>query len=345
MFENINLLAIFTTGLLAGGISCIAVQGGLLTSLLAQRESEVLKSNLEKSDKYANIVPISAFVIAKLVAYTLLGALLGWFGSLFQLNLQAQIILQIVVIIFMVGTALNLLNVHPLFRYFVIQPPHNLSRLIRLQSKRQDVFAPVFLGAFTVFIPCGVTQAMMALAVASGNPIAGSAILFSFVLGTTPVFFLLGYFTMKAGGILKKKFFKLAAFVIILLSLFNLNNALALTGTNYTISNLLRETYCIFSYCQDITGQMPVAEQTIIISSTGYSPSFFAVAAGTDVKINLINTNAVGCQQAFTVPALNIQKIVRPNQTATFTFRAPSKPGNISFMCTMGMYAGVIRVI
>lgn len=69
--------------------------------------------------------------------------------------------MQTVAVIFMVGTALNMLNVHPIFRYFIIPPPRFITRKIRNQSKSQDVFAPALLGAFTVFIPCGATQAMM----------------------------------------------------------------------------------------------------------------------------------------------------------------------------------------
>lgn len=337
MFDSLNLLAIFTTGLLAGGLSCIAVQGGLLASFMASSYTE---------DRQHKLLPITAFVISKLIAYTLLGALLGWFGSLLQLNIQIQVVLQSLVVLFMLGTALNLLNVHPIFRYFVIQPPHVITRLIRKEAKSSSFFAPAALGAFTVFIPCGVTQAMMALAIASGNPVSGAAILFAFILGTTPLFFIIGYFTMRAGDFLQKRFLKIAAFAILVLALFNLNNTLALTGTNYTIANFLKGGYCVFAYCQnDFAGELPVSEQTILITATGYMPNLFTIAAGSAVKINLVNQNGVGCQQAFTIPAMNIQKIVPPNKAETITFTAPTKPGEITFMCSMGMYGGVIKVI
>src|SRR5712691_6491817 len=122
----------------------------------------------------------------------------------------------------MIGTAFNILNVHPIFRYFIIQPPKFLTRLVRKQSKSQAMFAPALLGAFTIFIPCGTTQAMMALAVASGKPLLGAAILFAFVLGTSPVFFVLGYFATKLGDAMHQKFMRYAAYAIIILALFNL---------------------------------------------------------------------------------------------------------------------------
>src|SRR5664279_3318142 len=289
MFGNINLLTIFTTGLLTGGLTCMAVQGGLLAATLAQHEEEKLKTQA----KTGNTLPILSFLIAKLVAYTILGLLLGWLGSFFELSLQAKVVLQVVVVIFMVGTALNLLNVHPIFRYFVIQPPRFLTRLVRKQSKRKDMFAPAILGAFTIFIPCGTTQAMMALAVGSGSTLVGGAILFSFVLGTSPIFFLLGYMTMKLGDVLQRRFMKIAAFAIILIAVFNLDSAVALTGSQYTGSHLLREGFCLISYCDVNTAggeavtDTPVNEQTVVISSTGYSPSQFSVKSGSKVTLHL----------------------------------------------------------
>ena len=229
-----NLWVIFTTGLFAGALTCLAVQGGLLATTIAQREEEKLK---DKTNKSGNALPILSFVIAKLGAYTVLGLLLGWFGSLFQLSLTANVILQLAVGIFMIGTALNLLNVHPIFRYFIIQPPRFLTRMVRNQSKSSDVFGPAVLGAFTVFIPCGVTQGMMALAIASGNPLSGAAILFAFILGTSPLFFILGYLATRLGDAMQKRFMKVAAATRILLAMFNLNNEFALSGINLTLEN------------------------------------------------------------------------------------------------------------
>lgn len=343
-----NLLPIFLTGLFTGGLSCLAVQGGLLAATIAQREEEKLK---EKA-KGGNALPILSFLGAKLIAYTLLGFLLGWFGSLFKLSVSTQVILQFAVAIFMLGTALNILNVHPIFRYFVIQPPRFLTRIVRKQSKSGDMFAPALLGAFTVFIPCGTTQAMMALAIASGNPFAGAAVLFAFVLGTSPVFFLLGYFAAKLGDALHQKFMRFAAYAIILLAVFNINNALALSGNNFTLENIGKGFWCTLSFCDasptfaQATGAAgAVKEANITIESSGYNPDNLTVKAGSQVTLNLKNNGGGGCTQAFTIPSLNIQKIVPIGSSDKLTFTAPSQPGQLAFMCSMGMYRGVINVI
>src|SRR5262249_47251638 len=132
--------------------------------------------------------PVVYFLAAKLFAYMVVGALLGALGSVLQISSPVQAVLQITAAIFMIGTALNMLNVHPFLRYFVIQPPKALTRLVRNQAKSQDVFTPALLGLMTVLIPCGTTQAMEALAITSGSAILGALILFSFVLGTSPTF-------------------------------------------------------------------------------------------------------------------------------------------------------------
>ncbi len=345
---NTNLLVIFSTGLFTGALTCLAVQGGLLATTIAQREEERLK---EKTKKSNNALPILAFLAAKLAAYTVLGLLLGWFGSLFELSLTVKLIMQFAVGFFMVGTALSILNVHPIFRYFIIQPPKFLTRLVRNQSKSNDIFAPALLGLFTVFIPCGTTQAIMALAIASGSPLLGAAIMFAFILGTSPIFFILGYFATRLGDTWHKKFMKLAAYAIILLALFNINNAIALTGSQYTFGNMAKGALCAVAYCDDHGGATTniqavntVSDQTITIGSYGYTPNNFAVKAGSSVTVHLINSGGKGCTQAFTIPRLGIQKIVPLGTSDTISFTAPSQPGQLAFMCSMGMYRGIINV-
>lgn len=338
-----NLIAVFLTGLLTGGLTCMAVQGGLLMATLA----EVEEKKLEQKAKTGNALPILAFLIAKLTAYTFLGLLLGIFGSFFVLTVQLRAILLIAVAIFMVGTALNILDVHPIFRYFVIQPPRFLTRLVRKQSKNKSLFSPIILGAFTVFIPCGTTQAMMALAIASGSPLFGAAILFAFVLGTSPLFFILGYFATKLGDIFQQKFMKLAAVSIIILAIFNLSNAMALTGTDVQVRNFGKDVWCIFAVCDVSNSVSQVIDNnpTITIRSLGYSPNSIAVKSGAQVRLKLINTDGTNCAQAFTIPSLGIEKVVAPGNSQEIVFKAPDSPTQIPFMCSMGMFRGTINVL
>lgn len=342
-----NLWPIFLTGLFTGGLTCMAVQGGLLTATLAQREEERIKSESRNS---GNAIPILSFLIAKIIAYSVLGLFLGLSGSIIQLSITARIILQVSVIIFMIGTAFNLLEVHPIFRYFIIQPPKFLYRLIRNRSKSNDLFAPTLIGLLTVFIPCGTTQAMMALALASANPLTASLIMFAFTLGTSPLFFTLGFLATRLSVKLNHSFMRIAAFSIIVIAVFNLNSAVALTGSNFTLQNIWQDVACtVLSECSNtvlaLNPHQAVDEATINFSTYGYSPESITVKTGSKVKLNLVNARAGGCIQAFIIPNLNIQKIVRRGTSEEVEFIAPDTPQDLKFMCSMGMYQGTIHVI
>lgn len=341
-----NLWLIFTTGLLTGGLTCLAVQGGLLAATLAQNEEEELK---KKTLKSGNALPILAFLGAKLAAYTILGLLLGALGSVFQLSVTTRAILQLLVVVFMVGSALNLLNVHPIFRYFVIQPPRFLTQILRNQTKSESLFAPAILGALTIFIPCGTTQAMMALAIGSGSPLSGGLILFSFILGTSPVFFILGYLATRAGDVLQQKFMRVAAIVIILLAVYNLDGALALLGSNWTLGSIGKGFYCTVTFCGDVSATVApdaaaVTAATVFIDEASYSVDNPVLKAGAQINLKVVNRGGRGCIQAFTIPSLGIQKIVRPGTEQAITFQAPSQPGRLNFMCSMGMYRGSFQI-
>ncbi len=346
-----DLWTIFLTGLVTGGLTCLAVQGGLLAATIAQKEEEKLTSKTISSN---NALPIFFFLIAKLIAYTILGFLLGLLGSVLQLSLTTKIIMQVIVGIFMIGTALNLLDIHPIFRYFVIQPPKFLFRLIRNESKSKSIFAPIVLGAFTVFIPCGTTQAMMALAIASGSSLFGAAIMFAFVLGTSPTFFIIGFLVTRLGSLLKEAFMQVAAYAIILLAVFNLNAASALAGSNFTLENLWREIDCtVLTFCDAETmganggkvAGIAVNEITINIENGGYSPRNITVNKGAKVSLNLVNNSGKGCTQAFTIPKLGIQKVIPIGSSEKIEFTAPATPQDITFVCSMGMFGGRIHVI
>lgn len=259
-----NLFVVFVTGLTTGGLSCLAVQGGLLASSVAHQAEQAIRQELEMPDTAVSSQqqkqthlreqrqqvrlqtelrknttrPILLFLGAKLIAYTALGFLLGWLGGIFQFTPWTRAILQLVVGLFMVGTALRMLNVHPLFRYFALEPPSFVRRTIRQAAKKNDGFAPVFLGVLTILIPCGVTQAMMAVAIGSGDPLEGAAILFAFTLGTSPLFFTLAYLVTQVGKKLEARFTQVTAVVVLILGAVAINASLNLMGSPLSLSRL-----------------------------------------------------------------------------------------------------------
>jgi uncharacterized protein len=353
-----QIIIAFITGLTTGGLSCLAVQGGLLASSMAhQIEQDYLeqsaqqkargKKNQEVQAKPSNTaLPIFLFLAAKLTAYTFLGALLGWLGSFFTISPTFRALLMIAIGIFMIGNALRMFNVHPIFRYFSIEPPKFITRYIRKTAKGTDTFTPVFLGALTVFIPCGVTQAMMATALSTGSMILGAALMFAFTLGTSPVFFIVAYMTAELGARLEKYFMRFVAVIILILGFVTLDGGLNLVGSPMSLQNLTRNLFAANNRpAQSISApQSSVAGNQLFLSveNGGYFPSTLKAPAGKDVKLNLVTKNTYSCALDFLIPSLKYSQMLPPSGNVQVDIPAQEKGSTLYFTCSMGMYTGRI---
>lgn len=339
-----NLWLIFLTGLTVGGLTCLAVQGGLLASVIAAKEEE----EIEKGTNKRNVVfPTLAFLFTKLIAYTLLGFVLGGFGGAIGINQSIQVIMQLIAGLYMIAVALNLLNIHPIFRYAVIQPPKFLTRRVKNASKNKDLFAPALLGAMTIFIPCGTTLAIEALAISSANPFLGASIMAAFILGTTPLFFGVGWLTSVLGDNFRAKFLKLAAIVVIYLGITSVNGALVASGSPITLRALsgIFQANSQQKQTEKLYSESPASQTPQInVTASGYSPNYIKVKKDSPVTLTLVSKDAYSCASAFRIPSLGISKNLQPNEIYKVTF-TPKEAGKIAFTCSMGMYSGIIEVI
>lgn len=338
-----NLMVAFLTGLITGGLNCLAVQGGLLASTLASQYEQDLQnqsSNQKLRPRLAQ--PIFLFLVAKLVAYTLLGFLVGALGSFFMLTPTMRTILMIGIGIFMLGNGLRMLNVHPIFRYFVLQPPSVLTRYFRRVSKKDPtLLTPIFMGAMTVLLPCGVTQAMIALALGTGDPIEGAALMFAFTLGTSPVFFAVSYFATRFGARLEKYFTRIAAVTIIVLALVTINSGLNLAGSPYSINNLLTNPNAPVEMAEQsqAAGSEP-GNYVITVQNNGYYPAVLHMAAGKPVVLNWVTNDIHSCAQSLVVPALKYEILLPRTGETPLEIPAQEIGTVIRYSCSMGMYTG-----
>lgn len=327
----------FLTGLTTGGISCMAVQGGLLASSIS--------TITDKNNKFAHV---GIFLVAKIIAYTLLGALLGFIGARFIISPTLQGWFQVFVGLFMLATAGRLLNLHPIFRYFVIQPPKSVYRLMKSQSKVQGFFTPAILGFLTILIPCGVTQAMMVIAVGTGSALSGALTMFAFTIGTSPVFFTLG---VAASHLMKRRAFNYAAaFTIAILGILSVNTGQVLRGSPHTIQNYHIALLSLFGQnatasSSEVAGVTNgLQEVKVSVTSGGYSTSVNTLKAGVPVKMTLVTNNTQGCARAFNIPSLGISKVLPQTGTEVIEF-TPTKTGQLTMTCSMGMYTKTLNVI
>ena len=335
----------FLTGLTTGGLSCLAVQGGLLASVVSQRRLEGIEPTTGGSGRWS---AIALFIIAKVIAYTILGFVLGFVGSSMVLAPKLMGLLQIFVGLYLVATAARIADIHPIFRYTVIQPPTWVYRFLKRQSKESSWFAPGIMGFFTILMPCGVTQAMMVTALATGNAWISAGIMAAFVIGTSPVFLLLGLAVLE---FLKRKFFSYAAASLVAaFGVLSINGGIALQGSFYTLQNFYRAATMDVSSLQPSQGQIAgistdgKQEVTIYVRNNGYSIPTKTLKAGVPVRLSLVTDNTGGCSRAFTIPDYNISKVLPATGTEIIEF-TPTKAGALAYTCAMGMYTGQFTII
>lgn len=338
-----NPLTAFLTGLTTGGLTCLAVQGGLLLGLLALRQKE--DQNLSRWQRL--ILPVAAFLVAKLTIHTLLGFGLGLLGEKINLTTTARIWLQAFSALVMVIAGIRLFKPSWL-PWFQLSPPAGLRRLVRRSAKSEALLAPAMLGLLTIFIPCGTTQAMEVAAITTGSAWQGASIMFAFVLGTAPLFFIVGLLA-KGTTLLQKRLTYVTATIVILLGLYTFNGVLVTTGSDYSFQNQKAAWRWALSGAgtgtvAQASGATADTSPVIEVTTSGYSPSTVTVPAGQPVQLNMLAKGQLGCTSIFRIPKLGVQEQIGSNSTTKVAVTFPT-PGPYVFSCGMGMFTGTINAV
>jgi sulfite exporter TauE/SafE len=346
----VNLVAVLITGLFAGGISCAAVQGGLLAGLItrqhADREPAAAHVASDETRSWRgqlgdDLAPVGGFLLGKLAAYTALGALLGALGGVVQLSQGTRTWLQIGAGLLIITFGLAQLGL-PGFRRIVVEPPASWMRLVRNRARSQAALAPTLLGVATVLLPCGITLSVEALALATGSPFQGAAIMAVFVIGTSPLFAILGYAARKAATVWRGRLVAATGVAVIAMGLYTLNGGLELAGSPLAASRIL-ETVSGTATADTTTTTVTDGHQEIVVTASdrGYSPRVSAITAGIPTTLILRSDGATGCVRAFVI---GDTETVLPESGDTRIDLGTPTAGTLRYACGMGMYTGVITV-
>jgi len=321
-----NLLLIaFITGATSGSLGCLATQAGLLAGLLP--------GPLQGRDG-PSALPIALFLAAKLLAYTALGALLGAFGAVLHLSIRVQAILMIAIGVFMVLSGLRMLDLHPVFRRFVLETPAFLRRFIRHRTGR-GWMAPIALGLLTIGLPCGVAQAMMATALASGSARQGGAILFAFTLGTSPLFFGVTYLAARLSNL--RAITPLMAILLMILGLVPIQQGLTLLGAPVSFSRLMDRARTPIE-----TPSQVATELVIHVGEGGYTPKVLHAQAGRALTLTWITQGTDTCARSVVIRGLNAEVTLPSQGRVPFTLPPQKRGSTLDYSCSMGMYQGQI---
>jgi len=347
---------VLVIGLVAGASSCLAVTGGLLLAMAAtynkiRTSSTSLPSGERPSEgaeeRIDRMKPLLHFNAGRLVSYFVLGGLVGMIGQSITLSIQMTAYMNIAIALVMLYLALTILKIIPK-GMMPIRPPKALSHWIADLSENKHPAAPFALGALTFFLPCGFTQSLQLVALASGSFVSGALTMGIFALGTLPSLLGISWISSNARGSASRLFLTFSGALVLVLSLFNLQSGLALAGFSVdfpatTPAQQVRQP----SPSNDEPSPAPIAgdiqDVSMTVTSYGYSPSEITIRAGIPVRFHVDGTNAGGCTQGFVIPSLGIQKVLAAGDNV-FEF-TPSSPGRIPFSCSMGMVRGSFTVI
>lgn len=225
--DQVNIGTALVIGLVASVSTCMAVVGGLVLSLSASYAKEGDKTR-----------PQIMFHIGRLVAFFILGGVIGALGSIFQLGLTGTFILTLIVGLVLLILGVNLLDIFPWAKKIQPTMPKFIGRRVNDLKNANHILTPILVGAATFFLPCGFTQSMQIYTLTTGNFWTGALIMLTFALGTLPVLSLLSFSSLS---IHKKAqsglFFKTAGLVVIFFAVYNILNALAAQGLINPIFN------------------------------------------------------------------------------------------------------------
>ena len=217
---NVTYGTAFVIGIIASLSTCMAVVGGLVLSMSATFAKE--------GDK---VRPQLMFHVGRLIAFFVLGGIIGTIGSAFTLGTSGIFVMSLIIAVVMIILGINLLDVfswvkrlQPSMPKFIAKRAHGISNL-------NHTLTPVLVGIATFFLPCGFTQSMQLYTLTTGSFLEGGLTMLSFALGTLPILALISFSSFSIQNSKKSGvFFKSAGLIVILFALFNFINALVVIG-------------------------------------------------------------------------------------------------------------------
>ncbi|MFC5826959.1 sulfite exporter TauE/SafE family protein [Nonomuraea insulae] len=294
--ESASLLAGgVAAGLVAGTATCTAVQGGLLMGLADGRHGR-------------DPALVGWFLVGRLASYTVVGALLGLLGSAVSLPPQARAVLLVAAGLMVVVFAVRLMRRRP-------------AGCAKAQPAAPRRYKAPLLGAATILVPCGVTLGMEMIAISSGSPVAGAAVMAGFVAGTAPAFALLGYVLRRVS---RTGLARLAGVVAIAAGLWTVGAGVNLGG---------------WIHVPEAPAASGPGERSVTVWATreGYRPAMVTARAGVPVEV-IFKLVDQGCTGTVSIGGRDV--------ALPATVRLPpQRPGSLRYVCGMGMYTGLINFV
>ena len=322
---------LFSVGVLTS-IHCVGMCGGIMLSQSINKDSK---------SKFDSIKPALLYNAGRVLAYTVIGGIVGALGSVLSLSLPAKAGLQIFAGVFMIIMGLNMSG-YSLFRKFNIKLPWSAC------SVKKKPKTPFLIGVLNGLMPCGPLQTMQLYALGTGSAFNGAVSMLIFSLGTIPLMLTFGALSGLITKGYTKTLLKFSGILVVVLGIVMGSRGLALAGVNVPSTSSLTAS---LSGNKTLTSAAPASKPTIengvqIIRMTadgeGYTPNGLYIQKNMPVKWIIDGKALNSCNGQIIVPSLNIQKTLQPGENIIeFT----PKDEDINFSCGMGMIRGIFKVV
>ncbi len=328
---------LFLVGLLTS-VHCIAMCGAINLSACTTAQSTSRGASLSRSFQYN---------LGRVIAYTVIGALVGGLGSIIAVTGQMRGVVIGLSGLFMILMGINLLGLFPRLSRFVPHLPKILGQKIHLASN-QSGNRPLIIGLLNGLMPCGPLQAMQLYALATGSWLTGALSMFVFSLGTVPLMFTLGAMSTLLTQKFSRTMIRVSSIIIVVLGLFMVQNGLNLTGLTSSASAGKSTGEVALSVESSGNSADNLADDTVQLVRTDLQPNAYepiTVQAGKPVRwiITASKSTLNGCNRELYIPEYDLTKRLEIGENVIeFT---PTQSGVYPFSCWMGMINSQITVV
>jgi sulfite exporter TauE/SafE len=209
--DSVNFIAIISVAFLGSLGHCIGMCGGFVVAY----SSAKIDSN---SSKYYQFLSHLSYSLGRVTSYTIIGAVLGYIGSVISFSKESTGYLYFAIGIFMVLMGLSLMGKIRFLTSLECSLSTNgiIKKIFSFLIHSKSFFSFYGLGMLNGFLPCGLVYFFAISAAATSSAFWGAITMLVFGLSTIPSLLGFGYIIgFLKGGNFREIMIKLASFVII----------------------------------------------------------------------------------------------------------------------------------
>ena len=194
------------------------------------------------------------------------------------------------------------------------------------------------LGVATVLVPCGLTLSAELLAVTSRSVLGGVAVMTGFVLGTAPLFGLIGVGLGRGMTMLRGRLTAFVGVGLLAVAGWTLLSGLRLGGWLPQSSPAASAAMSAKFVRTEPDGVQVISIYAI---ESGYRPAVLSAKAGVHTVLALRTQQNNACTRDFVIPSRGIEKMLPQTGVTRIDLGVPG-PGTLRYTCALGHYFGSV---